>query len=148
MPIPQFTSEGLLPLGIHDATEPEIRARFGDFQESDRRMRLFAKLVELVAAMRESELFDALVIDGSFVAAKPAPNDIDLIGVLRPGHDFEGDLPMFQYALVSRSLLRRRFGFDVLVAKPESDAYNGYVAFFSRVREAPELTKGLLRLRL
>ena len=30
----------------------------------------------------------------SLVTAKPAPNDIDLVAVLRPGQDFERDLPM------------------------------------------------------
>ena len=139
----------LLPAVLHEAmTQDEIRERFGVFQQSDRRPRLFARLIELLAAMRASELFDALLIDGSFVTAKPAPNDIDLVGILRPSHDLERELPMFQYALVSRSLLRRRFGFDVLVAKPESAAYTRYVDFFSRVREAPEMRKGLLRLRL
>ena len=148
MPIPPLNADGLLPFGIHDATQDEIRECFGVFQQSDRRPRLFAKLAELIDAMRAGELFESLLIDGSFVTAKFAPNDIDLIGVLKPGHDFERDLPMFQYAVISRALLRRRFGFDVLVAKPESATYTRYVDFFSRVREAPELRKGLVRQRL
>ena len=56
----------------------------------------------------------------SFVTAKPAPNDIDVVSVLRPGHDFERDLPMSQYALVSRAALHRRFGFDVIVAERDT----------------------------
>jgi hypothetical protein len=73
---------------------------------------------------------------------------VDLIAVLRPGHDFERDLPMSEYALVSRTLLRRRFGFDIMVAESGSALYETYVEFFSRVREAPDLRKGILRLRL
>jgi len=98
--------------------------------------------------MRSSNLFDALIIDGSFVTAKPAPNDIDLMAMLKPGHDFERDLPMSEYALVSRALLRRRFGFDVIVAESDSPLYTTYIEFFSRVREAPDARKGMLRLRL
>lgn len=90
----------------------------------------------------------ALVIDGSFVTAKSAPNDIDLLAELRLGHDFERDLPLSEYALVSRNLLRRRFGFDVIVAERESIVYKMYLEFFSRVRERPELRRGLLRLTL
>jgi hypothetical protein len=67
---------------------------------------------------------------------------------LRPGHDFERDLPMSEYALVSRALLRRRFGFDIVVAEQESQLYKAYVEFFSRVRENPAARKGLLRLTL
>lgn len=55
---------------------------------------------------------------------------------------------MSEYALVSRALLRRRFGFDVIIAEGESSLYKTYVEFFSRLREFPELRKGLLRLRL
>lgn len=97
---------------------------------------------------RESGLFFALLIDGSFVTDKPAPNDIDVVALLRPGLNLERDLPMSDYALLSRTLLRRRFGFDVVVAEQDSSLYRTYVDFFSRVREAPGLRKGLLRLML
>jgi len=105
-------------------------------------------LEELYQAMQRSGLFDFLVVDGSFVTANPAPKDIDLIAVLRPGHNFERDLPMSEYALVSRSLLRRRFGFDVMIAERDSQLYQIYVGFFIRVREFPNRRKGLLRVSL
>ena len=148
MPIPQLNTAGLLPAGIHDCALSEVRVRFGEFQGSDRRPHLFARLSELVAIMQRSGLFESLLVDGSFVTAKPAPNDVDLVAVLRLGHDFERDLPMSEYALVSRALLRRRFGFDVVVAERDGGVYQAYVDFFSRVREAPGLRKGMLRVRL
>lgn len=70
------------------------------------------------------------------------------MAVLRPGHDFERDLPMSEYALVSRALLRRRFGFDVVLAEAGSVLDRAYVEFFSRVREAPHLRKGMVRVVL
>ncbi len=148
MPIPGLSSEGFLPAGLFDCELPEVSARFGVFSGSDRRPQLFARLEQLARALRSSGLFEELIIDGSFVTAKALPNDIDAIAVLRPGHNFERDLPMSEYALVSRALLRRRFGFDVIVAERNSALYRTYVEFFSRVREAPELRKGLLRVRL
>ena len=138
----------MLPRCVFDCSLDQLKVRFGIFQGNDRRPRLVERLAELVVAMQQCGLFDALLIDGSFVTAKPAPNDIDLVAVLRPGHDFERDLPMSEYALVSRNLLRRRFGFDVLLAESDSPLYHTYVEFFSRVREAPGLRKGMLRLRL
>src|SRR5436309_660671 len=111
---------------------PKAKARFGVFQGSDQRTRFFARLEALMHAMRSSGLFEMVLVDGSFVTAKPAPNDIDLIAVLRPGHDFERDLPMSEYALVSRYLLRRRFGFDVVIAEEGGSLYKTYVEFFSR----------------
>ena len=148
MPIPALNADGLLPIGVLDCTLAEVRTRFGSFQGSDTRPRLFGRLEELMSAMERSGLFEALLLDGSFVTSKGAPNDIDVVAVLRPGHDFERDLPMSEYALVSRTLLRRRFGFDIIVAEPESQLYKTYVEFFSRVRENPEARKGLVRLTL
>ena len=148
MPIPPLNSVGLLPEGLFDCTLSEIRGVFGSFQQSDQRPRLFIRLEELYQAMQRSGLFDFLVVDGSFVTANPAPKDIDLIAVLRPGHNFERDLPMSEYALVSRSLLRRRFGFDVMIAERDSQLYQIYVGFFIRVREFPNRRKGLLRVSL
>lgn len=145
---PSLTSDGFLPPGIHDCSLDDIRARFGGFQGSDQRPRLFNLLIELVKAMQRCALFDALLVDGSFVTDKPAPNDVDVLAVLRPGHDFERDLSAAEYAIVSRTLLRRRFGFDVLLAERDSVLYETYVGFFSRVRERPDLRKGILRLRL
>ena len=148
MPIPALNPDGLLPADIFDCTLVEVRERFGAFRGAERRVWLFARLEELVLAMRSSGLFESIIVDGSFATAKPLPNDVDLIAVLRPGHNFERDLPMSEYSLVSRALLRRRFGFDVTVAERDSPLYRTYVEFFSRVREAPELRKGLLRVRL
>lgn len=148
MPIPAFNAHGLLPSGVHDCSLEELAARFGRFQETDRRPNLLQRLRELVGAFQRSGLFEAVLVDGSFVTSQPAPNDVDLIAVLRRGHDFERDLPISQYALVSRNLLRRQYGFDVLVAERGGALYETYVDFFSRVREAPALRKGLLRIRL
>ena len=148
MPIPALNADGLLPSGVFDCTLAEVRMQFGSFQGSDMRQRLFGRLEELVITMQRSGLFEGLLLDGSFVTSKAAPNDIDVVSVLRPGHDFEHDLPMSEYALVSRILLRRRFAFDIIVAERESQLYKTYVEFFSRVRENPEARKGLLRLTL
>jgi len=55
---------------------------------------------------------------------------------------------MFEYALISRVLLRQRFGFDVVLVERGSPLYDKTVEFFSRVRGSPHLRKGLLRLPL
>jgi len=99
-----------------------------------------------VTAIRRCNLFEAILIDGSFVAEKAVPNDIDLIAVLHPGHDFERGFSMFEYALLSRHLLRKRFGFDVVLVERGSALYDKAVEFFERVRESTDLRKGLLRL--
>ena len=93
MPIPPLNADGLLPPGVHPATADEIRQQFGGFQGNDQRPRQFVRLTELAAAMQRSGLFESLLIDGSFVTAKPNPNDIDLILVVATTRDFRRDLP-------------------------------------------------------
>lgn len=148
MPIPSLNEHGLLPEGIFDCVLTEIQSRFGKFQQTDQRPKLYLRLEELFQAMQRSGLFESLIIDGSFVTGNPTPNDIDLVAVLKRGHNFERDLPMSEYALISRSLLRRRFGFDVMIAERDSRLCDTYIEFFARVRELPTLRKGLLRLSL
>jgi len=148
MPIPALNADGFLPPWIYDCTLAEVRERCGRFQGNDQRSRLFERLEGLFLAMQRSGLFEAFLVDGSFVTAKPAPNDIDLVAVLRPGHNFETDLLMSEYSMVSRAILRRRFGFDVVIAERDSDLYKTYVEFFSRVRDNPEVKKGILRVSL
>ena len=148
MPIPPLNQGGLLPVGIHETELDEIRRRFGSFQGSDRRIQLFARLEQLVTELRRSGRFAALIVDGSFVTAKPTPEDIDLVVALRPDHDWNADLAPSDYRLVSRPVLRRRFGFDVLLATDGGGDYERFVEFFSRVREDAAVRKGMLRIAL
>jgi len=148
MSIPALNNDGFLPHGIWNCTLAELRERFGTFSGSDHRSRLFARLEDLFQNMKRSGLFEMLLVDGSFVTAKSAPNDVDLVAMLRPGHNFERDLPMSEYAFVSRAMLRRRYGFDVVIAEKDSQLCKTYIEFFSRVRDNPGVSKGMLRLSL
>src|SRR6266581_4212971 len=102
MPIPALESSGLLPVGVHDCTLGEVRSRFGSFQGSDGRPRLFAKLEAFVAEARASQIVRSLLVDGSFVTTKPTPNDIDLIVVVPGDHDLAADLRPAAYNAVSK----------------------------------------------
>jgi len=148
MAIPTLNTDGLLPEGVHVCGLDEIKSRFGCFQGSDRRPQLFTKLEDLVGDLKKSSLIVALVIDGSFVTGKTAPNDVDVLTVLGTGHDWQADLTPGDYTRLSHNLFRRRFGFDVLVAEDGSELYLKYVRFYSQSRELPLATKGVLRIEL
>jgi hypothetical protein len=148
MPIPEFDERGLLPPGVHDCSLDEIGARFGTFRGSDRRPRLFGKLEQYVLETQQTGLVVALVINGSFVTATPQPNDIDLIVLLQPGHDFSAELRPFEYNVLSSRWARKRYGLDVMVATEGSAAAERYYRLFRRVRGRPDASKGLLRLEL
>ena len=59
--------DGVLPEGIHECTFEELERAFGQFQRSDRRINLIAKLKAYLDEARNSGLVIAAIIDGSFV---------------------------------------------------------------------------------
>jgi hypothetical protein len=74
-----------------------------------------------------------MIIGGSFVTAKPQPNDFDCILVLDPfilGHD----LPPTEYNLVSIDAARRLFGGDVFPIVDRTPILSEYVEFFQFTR--------------
>ena len=146
--IPPFNAQGLLPDGIHDCTMDEAAERFGGFQSSDRRPRLWASFTKFISEAKGCGLVEAAIVDGSFVTAEPAPNDIDLVLVVSANHDFEADFQPSEYNVLSKRRVNRRFGFDLLVARADSEEYRRYVGFFQQVRLEPGRKKGILRIRL
>lgn len=84
--LPDFDEFGNLPPGIHPATIEEIILRFGigspERDVEGQELLEFVKWARLAGVRR-------LIIDGSFVTAKEASNDVDL--VILPGPDYPGD---------------------------------------------------------
>lgn len=148
MTIPAFNAYGWLPEGMHDCTLEEAATQFGAFQRTDRRPQLWAKFLEFIREAQACEWIEAIVVDGSFVTAASTPNDIDLIVVVSATHDFASDFQPSEYNVVSRRRVQQRFGFDVLVARTDSEEYHRYVEFFQQVRWEPQRKKGILRIQL
>jgi predicted nucleotidyltransferase len=159
MPIPDLNEHGLLPPGLHDCTFSQLREKFGQDQwmsgepESARevlcqqRSRLCGRLAAYLEELRRIGLGVVVLVDGSFVTAKPDPNDIDLVIVLPAGHDFTRELLPREYNLLSKKRAQANgFPFDIIVVGEGSPLYERRVEFFCRVKNCPELTKGLLRV--
>jgi len=128
--IPAFTEQGFLPPGIYQATLDECKERFVVFQQSDRRLRLFVQLEKLLDQAARAGIVKRILIAGSFVSAKPEPNDFDCIVVLDPS--IVGKLLRpFEYNLVSRQMARRMFGGDIMPALDHSTALQQYLEFFT-----------------
>lgn len=148
MAIPQLDENGHLPPGVHEASLAEIRKRFGQFRETDRRVELCTKLDAFVREANESGIVKALIIDGSFVTSKAQPGDVDLIVVLREPLDLAAELRPDQYNVVSAKRVKARYRFDVLYSTQAPETLDPLVEFFGQVRGRPELRKGILRIEL
>lgn len=148
MPIPDLNDDGLLPEGIHDCSFAELVERFGQFRKSDCRRRLTKRLEEFFREVGATGFAVSVIVDGSFVTAKAEPNDIDLVLVLRAGHNFSTTVRPFEYNVLSRRRVRKSYGFDMLLAEEGQPEFAEFIEFFTQVRGDPDVRKGLLRVTL
>lgn len=141
--IPRFRPDGYLPEGIHLASEAEILFRFGS--SSPRRRRLVIRLQRWIQLAREVGAL-RLLIDGSFVAEKPVPEDVDAVILLPESfqRQIEDGVPG---ALELESMILSRRPEEIFAAEDEMD-WNEWVAFFSRTREPDGRYKGLVEVQL
>jgi hypothetical protein len=83
--LPEPTSEGDLPPGVHTADWQEFHSRF--CRSSPRRVWLSGRLRALLELAATTQELHRIFVWGSFVPAKPAPKDIDILLIM--GEDFE-----------------------------------------------------------
>ena len=141
--IPEFQDDGYLPEGLHLATEAEALFRFGTSTRQRQRLALQLRRWVLLARCVEAKRF---FVDGSFVTAKPEPNDLD--AVIWIPSDFSasvdrGDLE----AIELENMLATRRPEELFAAEDSRDWYD-WVEFFSRTREADGRCKGIVELEL
>ncbi|HTU22078.1 MAG TPA: hypothetical protein VMG10_28825 [Gemmataceae bacterium] len=81
--LPPFDDVGNLPPGIHPCSVAELVERFGS--GSEEREAEISELVQLIEAAKRAGA-RRLLVNGSFVTGKLAPNDVDV--VILPGPDY------------------------------------------------------------
>lgn len=143
--IPEFTDQGLLPPGTHQATLEELKERFAIFDRSDQRLRIHEKLERLLREAQSSAVVKRVLVGGSFVTAKSEPNDFDCILVLDSAIS-GNELRPQEYNLVSRRMARRLFGGDVVPLLEGSEALDWYLGFFQTTRDGERV--GLVEIEL
>jgi hypothetical protein len=141
--IPLFRPDGYLPEGLFMASEADFTFRFGS--ATQRRRRLAIRLRRWIGLARAVNA-KRLLMDGSFVTAKPNPDDIDAV-VLLP-KDFQQQVQQgIESALELEQMLLTRLPEEIFAAEDEAD-WNDWVEFFSRTREADGRRKGLVEIQL
>lgn len=146
MAIPELTGDGLLPVGLHECTLEELREAFGHFNQSDRRPRLFRDLERYIGEVAAAQIGRYLVVNGSFVTAKPDPNDIDVLLVLPDDLDLGRTVPPFEYNARSKKYVRREFGLDLFPVFESDPTYERMLGVFRQVKYQPGVEKGLLKV--
>lgn len=110
MPLPPFADSGDLPPGVHPATLLEAMARFG--AGSIKRKVLAQRLGRIEQLARATGHLARFVIFGSFITAKPDPNDVDVFLLMEDTFD-SGSLGGEARLLFDHASAQAHFGASV-----------------------------------
>jgi hypothetical protein len=106
MPLPELDSHGDLPAGVHRASLEEVLERFG--RGTPQRQLITARLTRIYELAWQTGKLERCVIFGSYVTAHPAPNDVDIILIMRDDfreEDYAEDvLPVFNHRRAQHEL--------------------------------------------
>ena len=81
MPLPEFNAHGDMPPGVHRATLTEVIDRFGN--GTAHREQATAALRRIVELAEQTGHLDRVIVFGSYVTAKEAPNDVDIVLIMK-----------------------------------------------------------------
>lgn len=87
MPLPPLNSAGELPEGVYQATMHDLLAQFGS--GTPQRQAVTARLRRISTLARATGKLERLVLFGSYITAKPEPNDIDVVLIMRNDFDVQ-----------------------------------------------------------
>jgi hypothetical protein len=147
--IPEFCSNGLLPTGIHSCELDDIYNAFVCINDKTIREDLYKRLVSYIEKIKKAEIpCKSLLIDGSYVTAKPNPSDIDL-AIVVPHDYYPRSYTQDHYDVMHAETAKIKFGFNTFTVYEESNGFDEMVNFFQGV-QCPNnnLKKGILRVRI
>jgi len=119
--LPEFNEHGDLPVDLHVATLDEILSRFG--KSTAQRVAVGDRLTRIHQLAVATGCVRRFVLFGSFVTAKPDPNDVDIFVVMDDGFDYSGTKGETRL-LFEHGTAQSHFGASVFWLR-QLAAYNG-----------------------
>jgi hypothetical protein len=146
MPLPPLNSEGELPEGVHHATMDEVLAQFGG--STPQRQTITARLRRIYELASATGKLERLVIFGSYITAKPYPNDVDVVLVM--ADDFHLSACDAETGLLfDHTYAEEEFGASIFWIRPSLlvlEALDTFVAQWQITREGTR--RGVVEVRL
>jgi hypothetical protein len=146
MLLPAFDEQGDLPVGVHQATLDEVLTRFG--HGTPQRQLVTTQLMRIYELARATGKLLRFVIFGSYVTAKPAPNDIDIILVMRD--DFEvAECDAQTQPLFDHLRAQQIFGASVFSVRPSTAllaTVDEFISYWQIKRDQSK--RGIIEVRL
>jgi hypothetical protein len=141
--IPDFTSEGWLPKGIHEAGWNEIQTKFGDTKH---RKHLLSGLRQALSDLALAGC-KAIYLDGSFITTKEIPGDFDACWD-DDGVDWDAlDETLLSFENV-RAAQKARYGGELFPMRWQADPWgNSFLEFFQLDKKTGQ-AKGIIKISL
>jgi hypothetical protein len=146
MALPEFNQLGDLPVGVHSATLDEVITRFG--RGTPQRQLVTGKLRRIHQLAQSTGKVLRFVIFGSYITAKPAPNDVDIILVMHDDFcedDYAPDvLPVFNHMRAHAEL-----GASVFWTRPSTvllESVDDFIAYWQTKRDLTQ--RGIVEITL
>ncbi len=146
MALPVFNETGDLPPGVHDASLDEVVERFGSTQGL--RHLCTQRLQHVYSLAQRTAYLQRFIIFGSYITAKPEPNDVDVILVMDDGFRLEACIPEAR-ALFDHAVAQARYGVSVFWIRPGllfGGDIEGFITSWQRKRDGGR--RGIVEVRL
>ncbi len=115
MPLPNIDETGDLPPGVHRATLDEVQQCFGAV--GGQRGICTRRLSHIYDLAQRTGHLQRFIIFGSYVTAKPDPNDVDAVLVMDDAFRLE-DCPIEARGLFDHALAQARYGASIFWVRP------------------------------
>ena len=115
MALLSFNEAGDLPSGIHSATLGELLRRFG--AAGSQRATCTRRLAHIYDLARRTGFVQRFIVFGSYVTAKPEPNDVDVVLVMDDAFRLE-NCPLDSRGLFDHAVAQARHGASVFWMRP------------------------------
>ena len=135
MVLPKFNRGGDLPPGVYQATLDEVVKRFGAAR--GRRNVCTRRLLHVCALAQRTGYLQRFIIFGSYVTAKPDPNDVDVVLVMDDAFRLE-DCPIEVRGLFDHAVAQARYGVSIFWVRPGlllSESIDDFVAYWQIKRD-------------
>ena len=135
MALPEFNANGDLPPSVHRATLTEIIARFGS--TSGTRALCTQRLLHVHALAERTGQLDRLVVFGSYITAKPNPNDVDIVLMMFDTFHLE-DCTSETRGLFDHAIAQARYGASIFWVRPSlllGESIETFVAYWQVKRD-------------
>ncbi|MDE3089234.1 MAG: hypothetical protein KGJ80_07600 [Chloroflexota bacterium] len=135
MALPEFNAAGDLPPGVYRATLPEIIERFGS--DIGQRGLCAQRLLRVHGLAQRTGHLQSLILFGSYITSKPAPNDVDIVLVMDDSFRLE-ECPLEARGLFDHAVAQARYGASVFWMRPAlllGESLDDFVSYWQIKRD-------------